>query len=137
MSDERQRISLPKTPPISYRGPIFAKPQPKNEKNADTIAAIRRLWLKIRGESTAATFWRRAVESLPFVVRAVVLLAIAMPYLMASVLTYRPKIVATIDPQSQYGFDFDRVRFETADGFSIAGWWIPGKRPPGHSRATW
>jgi alpha-beta hydrolase superfamily lysophospholipase len=74
------------------------------------------------------TAGRKFVESLPFLIRAAVLIAVALPYLMASALTYRPKIVPRITPSSQLGYDFEPVSFETSDGLTIAAWWIPAPR---------
>jgi alpha-beta hydrolase superfamily lysophospholipase len=71
---------------------------------------------------------RKLVESLPFLIRAAVLIAVALPYLMASALTYRPKIVPRVTPVSQLGYDFEPVSFETNDGLTIAAWWIPATR---------
>jgi alpha-beta hydrolase superfamily lysophospholipase len=74
------------------------------------------------------TAGRKLVESLPFLIRAAVLIAVALPYLMASALTYRPKIVPRVTPASQLGYAFEPISFETADGYSISAWWIPAAR---------
>src|SRR4029079_19564556 len=74
------------------------------------------------------TAGRKLVESLPFLIRAAVLIAVALPYLMASALTYRPKIVPRVTPVSQIGYQFEPVNFETNDGFTLSAWWIPATR---------
>ena len=63
------------------------------------------------------------------VARAAILFAIGLPYVMASVLTYRPKVAPIDDPQSQLGYEYQRVTFEaTDDGTPLVGWWIPAQR---------
>src|SRR3954454_13730474 len=59
------------------------------------------------GEAMPPTAGRKFVESLPFLIRATVLIAVALPYLMASALTYRPKIVPRTTPNSQLGYGFE------------------------------
>lgn len=96
------------------------------------IASLRRVWDRITGEGSAAHIGRKIVESLPFLVRATVLIAIALPYLMAVALTYRPKVVSRDDPGTKLGMRYEPVHFETSDGYGISGWWIPAaqKDPP-------
>jgi fermentation-respiration switch protein FrsA (DUF1100 family) len=62
-------------------------------------------------------------------VRVALLLGVGLPYVMAAVMTYRPKIVPRDDPRSQLGFGFERVSFKSNDGMRIAGWWIPAIEP--------
>ena len=54
-----------------------------------------------------------------------IVFAVGLPYVMAAVMTYRPKILPTEDPRTQLGFNFERVEFSTSDGIKIVGWWIP------------
>ncbi|MBC8106341.1 MAG: alpha/beta fold hydrolase [Anaerolineae bacterium] len=89
------------------------------------IASLRRVWDRITGECSAAHIGRKIVESLPFLVRATVLIAIALPYLMAVALTFRPKVVSRDDPATKLGMRFEPVQFQTSDGYNISGWWIP------------
>jgi fermentation-respiration switch protein FrsA (DUF1100 family) len=72
--------------------------------------------------------WMRA--AFVGVARATILFAVGLPYVMAAVLTYRPKVAPIDDPQSQLGYAFERVTFDATDGTSIVGWWIPAQRPP-------
>lgn len=58
-------------------------------------------------------------------IRLVLLFGLGLPYVMASVVTYRPKVVSADTPQSQLGFDFELVEFYAEDGIRISGWWIP------------
>jgi fermentation-respiration switch protein FrsA (DUF1100 family) len=59
------------------------------------------------------------------VMRLVILAAVALPYVMASIMTYRPKVMPLDNPRTQLGFKFERVEFRTSDGVNIVAWWIP------------
>jgi fermentation-respiration switch protein FrsA (DUF1100 family) len=48
---------------------------------------------------------------------------------MASVMTYRPRVVPRDDPMSQLGLRFERVSFTSTDGLKLSGWWIPAIEP--------
>ncbi|HEV2294654.1 MAG TPA: alpha/beta hydrolase [Tepidisphaeraceae bacterium] len=84
--------------------------------------------------------WMRA--AFVGIARAAILFAIGLPYVMAAVLTYRPKVAPIDDPQSQLGFAFERITFQATDGTRLVGWWIPaqrprrGTRPPGWGTRT-
>ena len=93
------------------------------------IASLRRVWDRISGDGSWAQLGRKIVESLPFLVRATVLVAIALPYLMAVALTFRPKVVPREDPGTKWGWRYETVAFETTDGYHIRGWWIPAIPP--------
>jgi uncharacterized protein len=60
-------------------------------------------------------------------VRLVVLFAVGLPYVMATVLTYRPKVDLRDDPQKQLGFAYEPVQFAATDGTKLSGWWLPGQ----------
>ena len=60
-----------------------------------------------------------------FVLRALALYAIGLPYVMAVAMVYRPKATPADDPQTQLGFNFEPVRFSSSDGVRLHGWWIP------------
>jgi fermentation-respiration switch protein FrsA (DUF1100 family) len=62
-------------------------------------------------------------------VRVALLVGLGLPYIMAAVMTYRPKVVPRDDPSNQLGFSFERVSFESADGVRLSGWWIPAIDP--------
>ena len=64
-----------------------------------------------------------------FVLRALVLYAIGLPYVMAVAMVYRPKAAPVGDPLEQLGFRFESVRFRATDGLGIDGWWIPARKP--------
>jgi fermentation-respiration switch protein FrsA (DUF1100 family) len=71
------------------------------------------------------------------VVRVLVLFAVGIPYVTAVGLTYRPKIGLTATPESQFGFAYENVSFESTDGVRLSGWWIPsGKENSRNARRT-
>ena len=90
----------------------------------------RALWVHRAGEPTLA---RGARVFALYVVRTVVLIAVGLPYVMAVVMTYRPKVAPPDDPQTQLGFKFERVEFTADDGTRLAGWWIPADAQGGRS----
>ena len=73
----------------------------------------------------------RATRALLFAVARVgILFAFGLPFVMASVMIYRPKVAPRTDPQRELGYDFQRVEFRTSDGINIVAWWIPAQHPP-------
>ncbi|HYO11220.1 MAG TPA: alpha/beta hydrolase [Tepidisphaeraceae bacterium] len=73
--------------------------------------------------------WRGARVLMAALGRVAVLFAVALPYVMATVMVYRPKVLPLDDPRSQLGFDFQRVEFTASDGVKLVGWWIPAQAP--------
>jgi alpha-beta hydrolase superfamily lysophospholipase len=65
--------------------------------------------------------------------RAAILFAFGLPYIMAVVMVYRPKVTGIEDPTQQLGFPYQAVEFTTSDGLRIDGWWVPAHYlgPPG------
>ena len=55
-----------------------------------------------------------------FIVRVVLLFGIGLPYVMAAVMTYRPKVGLSQTPTT----DYEVVTFPSADGTRLSGWWI-------------
>ena len=91
--------------------------------DAGLIWLLRRaLWLHRPAEPTAG---RGARVFFMYMVRTVILLAVGLPYVMAAVMVYRPKVTPHDDPRSQLGFNFERVEFEASDGTRLVGWWMP------------
>ncbi len=66
--------------------------------------------------------------------RVGIVAAVALPVVMASVMTYRPKVAPKENPKSELGFDYQRVEFRSTDGVKLAGWWIPASDPRGGVR---
>ncbi|MGB7157212.1 MAG: alpha/beta hydrolase [Tepidisphaeraceae bacterium] len=77
--------------------------------------------------TVARKHWLRA--AFVGVARAAILFAVGLPYVMAAVLTYRAKVAPIDDPQTQLGYEFQRVEFDATDGMPIVAWWIPAHRP--------
>lgn len=62
---------------------------------------------------------------LVWLLRGALLVAVGLPYVMAAVMTYRPKVIPRDNPSSLLGFGYQPVSFESTDGLRLAGWWIP------------
>ena len=71
-----------------------------------------------------------------FAVRALVLYALGLPYVMAVAMVYRPKAPPRDDPYTMLGFRFEPVSFAATDGVRLDGWWIPAARPAGRPGAS-
>jgi fermentation-respiration switch protein FrsA (DUF1100 family) len=80
---------------------------------------------------SAAGHLGRAIQSMTVMLaRALILFAVGLPFVMAAVMTYRPKVEPKDNPLTQLGFSFQRVEFESADGIKLVGWWIPAMETP-------
>lgn len=84
--------------------------------------------LRIHKPAPEPNLWRGTRVVALYLVRTVILLAVGLPYVIASVMVYRPKIVPRDNPRSQLGFAYERVEFRSADGTPLVGWWIPAER---------
>jgi fermentation-respiration switch protein FrsA (DUF1100 family) len=60
--------------------------------------------------------------------QTVLVFFIGLPYVMAAVMTYRPKVAIVGDPRTALHWPFEAVAFKAADGVPLSAWWIPG--PP-------
>jgi fermentation-respiration switch protein FrsA (DUF1100 family) len=89
------------------------------------------LWLHRPGDPSVG---RGARVFALYITRTVILLAVGLPYVMAVVMTYRPKVTPGDDPRSQLGFKFERVEFTASDGTRLSGWWIPADPQPARRR---
>ena len=78
---------------------------------------------------------RAARISAALLTRALVLIVFGLPFVMAALMTYRPKVQPADDPQAQLGFAFERVEFAATDGVKLVGWWIPAAEPSPRQRA--
>ena len=65
--------------------------------------------------------------------RVCVLFAVGLPYVMATLMIYRPRVLPNDNPRVQLGFDYERVEFRTSDNIRIVGWWIPAQQPQRHA----
>jgi pimeloyl-ACP methyl ester carboxylesterase len=61
-----------------------------------------------------------------------VLLALAAPYALALLCTYRPQLrtIEQGDPASRLGATFEAVQLAASDGVRISAWWIDASEPP-------
>lgn len=100
---------------------------------------LRLFGLTRRPNEHPSRFYRTRFTS-AFVLRALLLYAVGLPYVMAVAMVYRPKAVPRDDPYRQLGFRFEPVTFTATDGVRIDGWWIPARRPTardGNMTETW
>jgi alpha-beta hydrolase superfamily lysophospholipase len=67
-------------------------------------------------------------------IRAILLLAVGIPYIGAMALIYRPHILHDGTPATVLGSTYEDIRFPATDGLHLRGWWIPA-RPPGSNEA--
>ena len=68
-------------------------------------------------------------NQLIFLGRFAILFCLGLPYVIASGMTYRPKVTSADNPQSLLGVDYAPVTFTSSDGFRLSAWWIPSTRP--------
>jgi len=99
-------------------------------------AGIPRL-LRVRRDRAGKAVDPRAERSeLAFVLRVLMLFGLGLPYVMAAVMTYRPKVGPGDDPMSELRAPFERVWFNSTDGLRLSGWWIPALPQRSASRSS-
>lgn len=57
--------------------------------------------------------------------RAFVVFGVGLPYVLATAMTYRPRVQPQVDPLSLYSWNYQTVSFRSTDGLRISAWWIP------------
>lgn len=62
--------------------------------------------------------------------RVCILFGVGLPYVMSSLMVYRPRVMPNDNPHSQLGFNYERVEFKSRDGTRLVGWWIPAQQSP-------
>ncbi len=62
------------------------------------------------------------------VTRALLLLVVGIPFVIAFLLIYRPRFVQEGTPASVLGVSYVDVTFTSTDGIRLNGWWIPAAR---------
>lgn len=65
------------------------------------------------------------------VLRGLTVIVLGVPYVVSGIMIYHPKATPETDPMSQYRFGFEPVEFESTDGLTLSGWWIPARAPSG------
>ena len=101
------------------------------------VRAGLRWLLRLRepaSEVVSGGWWRGVRMIGGGMIRLTILFAIGLPYVMAAVMTYRPKVLSGDDPRMQSGLNFERVEFRTSDGVRIVGWWMPAMAESGARR---
>ena len=68
--------------------------------------------------------WRGAAVSL---VRVVLFGGVALPWVMAAVMVYRPKVQTRTNPGDVLNATYEDVTFPATDGTPIAGWFVPAE----------
>ena len=76
-------------------------------------------------------FARRSWRATATFTRFMTLACVGLPIVMASVMTYRIKVLPVATPAGVEGVTWEAVRFETSDGIELAAWWMPAQRSPG------
>jgi fermentation-respiration switch protein FrsA (DUF1100 family) len=99
----------------------------------------RTLWFFSRSifrlhRETGPEWWYGLRALMGLVLRVAVVCCIGLPYVLAAVMTYRPKVATVVDPATLYNWNFSRVEFPATDGTRLVGWWIPA--PGGESNQT-
>lgn len=89
--------------------------------NQSMAAGVQRL-LRVRVMSPGPIY---ALAALATVLRVAFLACIGLPFVMSAIMTFRPKVKLADDPQQQIGHAFETVEFDSSDGVTIQGWWMP------------
>lgn len=63
--------------------------------------------------------------------RFAVLVVVGFPFVVMTMACFRARVVPLGDPLSRLGIKFREVRFASADGLTLAGWWIPAMASEG------
>lgn len=88
-------------------------------------------WLSVRRDAhdpaRRGVRVRRPVALIGNVVRVAILFGFGLPFVMAAIVTYRPKVLPNDTPATQLGFQFEPVAFDATDGVRISGWWLPAQ----------
>ena len=83
----------------------------------------------------------KAAEPIGLVLRAGLLLGIGIPYVLAMVMVYRPRLMHAGTPQTVLSVPYEQVSFKAIDGVQLEGWWIPAaytsKTDRRHPASAW
>jgi len=106
-------------------------------KGFDSVLArvVSRIY-RVGPYSKGSSRLRRTRLTLAAVTRSAILIVTVLPYVMASVMTYRPKVQIIDDPIVQFGQPYQTVQFPATDGAEVSGWWMPSPAGVGHSDKT-
>ncbi|HEX4797519.1 MAG TPA: alpha/beta fold hydrolase [Humisphaera sp.] len=88
-----------------------------------TIGIQRSMGLVLRDRANRPT-----AEVSGALVRATLLLAVGVPYVLSMVLVFRPRIVRPGTPASLLNAAYQTISFDATDGTRLKGWWIPATK---------
>jgi fermentation-respiration switch protein FrsA (DUF1100 family) len=80
----------------------------------------------------SVSFNIRALAAL--LMRTALIICVGLPYVLATMMTYRPRASAIDNPQSLFKWNYEQVSFNSTDGIPLSAWWIPA--PHGESMST-
>lgn len=86
----------------------------------------------LHGPNEIRIGWRHAVSA---AARGVILIVLGLPYVISALMIYRPKAMPLTDPMGSMRFRYSPVEFESTDGVSLSGWWIPSRSSRGNTGA--
>jgi fermentation-respiration switch protein FrsA (DUF1100 family) len=70
-------------------------------------------------------FLAEILQRLGPLLRFAVLISLAFPFVVMTLVCFRPRVVPDGDPASRLRVDYQLVHFRSADDLTLAGWWIP------------
>ncbi len=94
-----------------------------------TMAIGLRTLLSV-GRRTSPTMAYSFRSGCAALLQKIILVMLGLPFVMASVMVFRPKVGLSDDPQKQLGYPFQTAEFVTADDVAIRGWFIPSGDKP-------
>lgn len=90
-----------------------------------TVRRIDDYWL---GPPAPGQLPRRGHGLLPQVLPSLILFPLILPYVLAALQVHRYKVPNLITPEDQLQRTYEDVSFQTADGLTIRGWFIPSRQ---------
>jgi fermentation-respiration switch protein FrsA (DUF1100 family) len=99
-------------------------------KGFDWLVTRASTWALGRFLDGPGSVARRLAMAGQSLLRVALLFGVGLPYVMAAVMTYRPRVVPRDDPMVQLGLPYERVSFNATDGTRLSGWWIPAIPTP-------
>jgi fermentation-respiration switch protein FrsA (DUF1100 family) len=91
----------------------------------DTVLWNLSRWFFQLRRQQGPRWWFNLRAVLGLVLRSAIVFCLGLPYVLAAVMTYRPRVVSVSDPESLYQWNYQKVEFPATDGTRLAGWWIP------------
>jgi fermentation-respiration switch protein FrsA (DUF1100 family) len=82
-------------------------------------------WIFQLRRHRGSTLWFNIRCMLGLFLRAGCVFCVGLPYVLATVMTYRPHVATTVNPQTLFNWKFQQIEFPATDGTPLVGWWIP------------